>query len=105
MIGTLLLLALLLVLSGFFSGAEIALFSVSPAKARVLAEEEHRGARALLKLKSNPERVLITILIGNNIANISAAAVATYTATEMFGSAGIGLATGVMNVSSNNATR
>jgi len=97
-IGTILLLALLLVLSGFFSGAEIALFSISPAKARALAEESHRGARALIDLKSNPHRLLITILIGNNIANISAAAVATYAATEMFGSAGVGLATGVMTL-------
>lgn len=98
MIGTILLLALLLVLSGFFSGAEIALFSVSPAKARALAEDNQRGAKALIDLKSSPDRLLITILIGNNIANISAAAVATYAATGMFGSAGVGLATGVMTL-------
>ncbi len=98
MIGTILLLALLLVLSGFFSGAEIALFSVSPARARALLEEKHRGATALFELKASPDRMLVTILIGNNIANISAAAVATYTATQIFGSAGVGVATGVMTL-------
>lgn len=98
MIGTLLLLLALLVLSGFFSGAEIALFSLSPAKVRTLVEERHHGARALRDLKASPERLLITILIGNNVANIGAAAVATYTATLTFGSAGVGLATGVMTL-------
>ena len=98
MIGTLVLLIVLLVLSGFFSGAEIALFSVSEAKARALADEGRKGSRALLRLKDSPDQLLITILIGNNIANIGAASVATYTATLAFGSAGVGLATGVMTL-------
>jgi CBS domain containing-hemolysin-like protein len=98
MIGTALLLALLLALSGFFSGAEIAFFSISQTRARSLAEEGNRGANALVRLKANPERLLITILIGNNVANIGAASVATYAATQLFGSVGIGLATGVMTL-------
>jgi CBS domain containing-hemolysin-like protein len=97
-IGTVALLSLLLFLSAFFSGAEIALFSISQARARSLADERRRGARALVRLKANPERLLITILIGNNVANIGAASVATYTATTLFGSAGVGLATGVMTL-------
>ncbi len=98
MIGTVALLSLLLSLSAFFSGAEIALFSISQARARTLADERRRGAQALVRLKANPERLLITILIGNNVANIGAASVATYTATTLFGSAGVGLATGVMTL-------
>ena len=98
MIGTALLLALLLALSGFFSGAEIAFFSISQTRARSLAEEGNRGANALVRLKANPERLLITILIGNNVANIGAASVATYAATQLFGSVGVGLATGVMTL-------
>jgi CBS domain containing-hemolysin-like protein len=98
MIGTALLLVLLLALSGFFSSAEIAFFSISQTRARSLAEEGKRGANALVRLKANPERLLITILIGNNVANIGAAAVATYVATQHFGSAGVGLATGVMTL-------
>ena len=98
MIATAALLVFLLVLSGFFSGSEIAFFSIGEARARALAEEGRRGARTLLELKGNPERLLITILIGNNVANIGAAAVATYTATRAIGSAGVGVATGVMTL-------
>ncbi|WP_419950833.1 hemolysin family protein [Candidatus Palauibacter sp.] len=98
MTGTFVLLVFLLICSGFFSGAEIALFSLGEPRVRALVRERRAGARALEKLKRNPERLLITILIGNNVANIGAAAVATYTATELFGSAGVGLATGVMTL-------
>jgi CBS domain containing-hemolysin-like protein len=92
--GLILILALLLALSGFFSGSEIALFSIPDTRAQALAKEGRRGARALVRLKSNADRLLITLLIGNNIANIGAASVATYAATEAFGSAGVGIATG-----------
>ncbi|MFQ5689679.1 MAG: hemolysin family protein [Gemmatimonadota bacterium] len=95
MLGTVGILILLVFVSGLFSGSEIALFSVSQARARALAEEGRSGAQALLELKGQPERLLITILIGNNVANILAASVATYWATQTFGSAGVGLATGV----------
>jgi CBS domain containing-hemolysin-like protein len=98
MIGTVLLLVILLALSGFFSSAEIAFFSISQTRARSLAEEGKRGANALARLKATPERLLITILIGNNVANIGAASVATYAATQLYGSAGVGLATGVMTL-------
>ncbi len=97
-IGTIILLVVLLIISGFFSGAEIAVFSISRAKARALLEEGRPGARALVEVKEKPEHALITILIGNNVANIGAASVATYTATLTFGSAGVGLATGIMTV-------
>jgi CBS domain containing-hemolysin-like protein len=88
----------LVLLSGFFSGSEIALFSVPLTRARALADEGVKGARALYRLKSNPERLLVTLLIGNNIVNIGAASVATYAATEAFGSAGVGIATGGMTL-------
>jgi len=97
-IGTIALLVVLLVLSAFFSGSEIALFSLGEVKVRALVEEERVGARALAELKREPERVLITILIGNNVANIGAASVATYAATRAMGSAGVGVATGVMTL-------
>jgi putative hemolysin len=97
-ISSILLLALLIVLSGFFSGAEIALFSLGEARARTLAEEGRRGSRALLEIKSNPERLLATILIGNNIVNIGGAAVATAIALNRFGNQGVAYATGVMTL-------
>ncbi len=96
--GTFLLLGLLVLLSGVFSGAEIALFSVPLTRAKALANEGVRGAHALARLKSNPERLLVTLLIGNNVVNIGAASIATYVATEALGSAGIGIATGGMTL-------
>lgn len=98
MIGTLLLFAVLLLLSGFFSGSEIAIFSITQARSRYLAEEGRRGARALVELKGDPERLLVTILLGNNVANVAAASVATYLATRAMGSAGVGVATGVVTL-------
>lgn len=98
MISSILLLAVLIVLSGFFSGSEIALFSLSEARARALAEEGKRGSRALMELKANPERLLATILIGNNIVNIGGAAVATALAMRQWGNQGVAYATGVMTL-------
>ncbi len=98
MIGTALLFVLLLALSGFFSGSEIAIFSLTQARARSLADEGRKGAAALVDLKSTPDRLLITILIGNNVANIAAASLATWIATRAMGSAGVGLATGLVTL-------
>jgi len=98
MTGTFALLILLLILSGFFSGADIAVCWLAEPRVRALVRDGRPGARALEKLKRNPERLLIIIMIGNNVANIGAAAVATHTATELLGSAGVGLATGVMTL-------
>ena len=98
MAATVALLVALVALSAFFSGSEIAFFTVSPAKARALAEEGRRGAQALVRVKANPDRLLVTILIGNNTANILAASIATWVATRALGSAGVGLATGVITL-------
>jgi len=89
-------LIILIALSAFFSGSEIALFSLSDIKVRKLVRQRRRGAKILRKLKEEPHKLLVTILIGNNLVNIAAAALATVIFTEVFGSAGLGLATGVM---------
>ncbi len=96
MIENAIILAVLILLSGFFSGTEVALVSIGKIRARTLLREKRRGAKSLYKLKQNPERMIITILIGNNIVNVAAAAIATVIATDYFGSAGLGIATGVM---------
>jgi len=70
MTATFVLLTALILASGFFSGGEIALFSISRHRARGLLDNGRRGAAALVALKSNPERLLVTLLIGNNVANI-----------------------------------
>jgi len=97
-IGSLVILAILILLSGFFSGAEIALFSLGEARVRSLHEEGRRGAATLALLKSNPERLLATILVFNNIVNVGAASFATAMALDIFGSQGVAYATGAMTL-------
>ncbi|MDP3971033.1 MAG: hemolysin family protein [bacterium] len=95
------ILIVLVILSAFFSGLEIALFSISEAKLRSLSLEEGRvgkQARRVLEIKSKPEKLLVTILIGNNLVNIGAASIATMLAIETFGSSGVGIATGIMTL-------
>jgi len=91
-------LLILLVLSGVFSGSETALVTISLGRAEGLAKEGRNGAQALLRLKQDPTRMLITILIGNNLVNIAAASLATVVATRSFGHLGPGLAVGVLTV-------
>lgn len=88
----------LLILSGFFSGIETALMSLSIAKVKSLVKQGKRGAETLMRLKQNPHKLIITILIGNNLVNIGAAAFATVVFTELLGSGGVGIATGVMTL-------
>ena len=81
-------------LSAFFSSCEVGLISITRAKVRTLVNEDKPGSKALAALKESPEHLLITILIGNNIANVGAAALATAIAIQMFGDIGVGIATG-----------
>ncbi len=92
----LVVLAILLLLSGFFSSAETALFSISRTRARHLAKEGGRNHQLILKMKEDPHRLLTTILIGNNIVNVAAASLATTVALSAFPNHAVGLATGVM---------
>ncbi len=89
-----LLFILCILLSAFFSSSEVALISITRAKARTLVNEGKSGSKAVAALKESPEHLLITILIGNNIVNIAAASIATAVAIQLFGDIGIGIATG-----------
>ena len=91
-------LAALVILSAFFSGSETALMSMSSLKVRHLVRQKKRGAQTLFKLTQKPHRLLVTLLIGNNIVNIAASALATVVATELLGSRGIGIAIGVVTL-------
>ncbi|MFA6511908.1 MAG: hemolysin family protein [Patescibacteria group bacterium] len=98
MTSTFLILILLIALSAFFSGAEVALLSTSNVKVQTFLAEHRRGAGALARLQKRPRRMLITILIGNNVANLSAASMATVIATERLGSTSLGLVTGMLTL-------
>ncbi len=92
------LFVLCLALSAFFSSSEVALIAINRVKVRTLVNEGRNGAGALAQLKEHPDHILITILIGNNIVIIGAAAIATAVAVEFFGNIGIGIATGVVTL-------
>ncbi|MGD8619960.1 MAG: hemolysin family protein [Gammaproteobacteria bacterium] len=91
-------LLVLLLLSGLFSGSETALVSLSMARVDALVKEGRSGAVALYRLKKDPSMMLTTILIGNNLVNIAASAMATVMATRWFGHAGPGIAVGVLTL-------
>ncbi len=85
-------------LSAFFSSAEVALLGISDAKTRSLKSNKKKGSRSLLWLKKNPEKLIITILIGNNIANITATTLTTVYVTAKFGDTYVGLAAGILTL-------
>ncbi len=87
-----------LLLSGLFSGAEIAFFSLSETKLQTMAEEGRRAAKLALSLRQNPQRLLSTILIGNNVVNLTAAALISMVAFEHFGSEAVAIATGGLTI-------
>ena len=67
----------LIALSGFFSSSEIAMFSLAPHQVNALVDEGRKNAPALKALKDNPHRLLVTILVGNNLVNIAMTSIAT----------------------------
>ena len=92
------ILVILLALSAFFSSAETALTTVNRLRVRALVDDSDARAITLSKVIDDPGKLLSAILIGNNIVNISASSIATLLATNFFGSAGAGIATGVMTL-------
>jgi putative hemolysin len=90
------LLIVLLLLSGFFSSAETALFSISRTKAWHLAKQDAKSLKLIRKMKEDPHKLLTTILIGNNVVNVAAASMATSITITIFPNHAVGIATGVM---------
>ena len=88
-----LLFIICVLLTAFFSSSEVALISITRAKARTLVNEGKKGSEAVAALKDSPEHLLITILIGNTLVTTAAAAIATAVAIQIFGDIGVGIAT------------
>ena len=89
-------LALLIGLSGFFSGLEVALVGVRKSKVVQLFNEGKKGSKALHKLKMNPSWMMSSVNLGNNLVNVGASALATSVAIRLFGNDGLGIAVGIM---------
>ena len=67
----------LIFLSAFFSSSEIAMFSLPAHRTEALVEDGVPGSRTLQQLKADPHRLLVTILVGNNLVNIAMSSIAT----------------------------
>ncbi len=89
-------LAVLIALSGFFSGLEVALVGVRKSKVIQLLNDGKKGSKALHKLKTNPSWMMSSVNLGNNLVNVGASALATSVAIRLFGDDGLGIAIGVM---------
>ncbi|HBS80435.1 MAG: magnesium/cobalt efflux protein [Pseudomonas sp.] len=83
----------LLLCSAFFSSSETGMLSLNRYRLRHQAKEGHRGAKRASALLERPDRLLGTILVGNNFVNILASAIATVLAIKLWGEAGIAIAT------------
>lgn len=94
----LIIIAVLVLLSAFFSSAETALTTANKIRIKTLADQGNKRAVTLLKVTEDPGKMLSAILIGNNIVNISASSLTTTWATELFGNAAVGIATGVLTL-------
>jgi Mg2+/Co2+ transporter CorB len=86
-------LAFLIICSAFFSSSETGLLSLNRYRLRHLQREGHKGAQYAGRLLNQPDRLLGTILVGNNVVNILAASIATLVAVDLWGDAGVAIAT------------
>ncbi|EIK54140.1 putative Mg2+ and Co2+ transporter CorB [Stutzerimonas stutzeri TS44] len=87
------LLVFLILCSAFFSGSETGMLSLNRYRLRHRAREGHRAARRTIDLLARPDRLLGTILVGNNFVNILVSSIATATAVQLWGEVGIAIAT------------
>jgi putative hemolysin len=98
-------LIILIFLSGFFSSAESAFTTVNKIRLRTLSEDGNKNAARAEKILRKYSKMLSTILIGNNIVNISASALATTTAIRIWGSMSVSIVTGVLTPSYSSLRR
>ncbi|MFG0833042.1 HlyC/CorC family transporter [Aeromonas bivalvium] len=89
----LIVLVILIFLSAFFSSSETGLMSLNRYKLRHLAQTKHKAARRVERLLARPDRLIGLILIGNNLVNILASAIATIVCIRLFGDIGVAVAT------------
>ncbi|MEQ8857796.1 MAG: HlyC/CorC family transporter [Pseudomonadales bacterium] len=90
--------AVLVVMSGYFSGSETAMVALNRYRLRHLVKEGHRGATKADRLLKRPDRLLGVILIGNNLVNFTAASVATVLGIRLMGDTGVVLAPVIVTI-------
>jgi Mg2+/Co2+ transporter CorB len=87
------ILGILIICSAYFSGSETGIMSLNRYRLRHLEKQKHKGAKRVSKLLDRPDRLIGLILIGNNLVNIAASAIATIIGLRLFGDMGILIAT------------
>lgn len=95
---TLLIIVLLIASSAFFSGSETALTAASRARIHALEQEGSGNAKLVNQLLAKPERIIGTVLLGNNLVNILASSLTTSVMIGLFGNAGVAYATAVLTI-------
>ncbi|WP_321990893.1 hemolysin family protein [Marispirochaeta aestuarii] len=98
MLSSIILLVTLILLSGFFSASETAFTSLSTLQIQHMVDNLGRRGRRVKELSGKPDVLLTTILIGNNLVNIGASAIATEMTIRLFGSQAIGIMTGILTL-------
>ena len=91
-------LIILICLSAFFSSAETSMTTVNKIRIQSLAEQGDKRASILLTVIEDSGKLLSTILIGNNIVNISASSLATTITMRLFGNAAVSISTGIITL-------
>ncbi|MDT8406123.1 MAG: HlyC/CorC family transporter [Methylococcales bacterium] len=92
------ILALLIVLSAFFSGSETALMTLNRYRLQHLASQHHKSALKVQRLLKRPDRLIGLILLGNNFVNIIASSVATVIALRLGGESAIAIGAGILTL-------
>ncbi len=91
-------LAVLILLSAFFSGSETALMALNRYRLQHLVKQKHKSAIRAQRLLERPDRLIGLILLGNNFVNILASSLATVIALRLYGEAGIAAAAGILTL-------
>lgn len=89
-------LVVMILVSAYFSGSETGMMTLNRYRLRHKAKNGNRSARRVEKLLRRPDRLISLVLIGNNLVNILASALATIVGMRLYGNAGVAVATGVL---------
>lgn len=89
-------LIIMVLVSAFFSGAETGMMTLNRYRLRHKAKQGNRAAQRVEQLLRKPDRLISLVLIGNNLVNIMASAIATIVGMRLYGNVGVAIATGIL---------
>ncbi|WP_206483492.1 HlyC/CorC family transporter [Thalassotalea sp. G2M2-11] len=92
------ILGILILISAYFSGSETGMMSLNRYRLRHLEKQKHKGAKRVGRLLERPDRLIGLILIGNNLVNIAASAIATIIGMRLLGDVGVVYATFILTL-------